>query len=218
MRGRMPSWVGAACLDAIGVTVNGPALDQDGTADLIHYSYAVFLRLPRWRALAQARELDSLWPVAWAPAVGVELSVHAIMATLLVGALCGAVLPHRWPARLAAFAGFFLYVALENSFGKINHAAHVWLLCAFMLVFLPDATRGAAAVSRVSRQRYLNAFWSAQALMLLTYSMAGGWPVFFPKKCSPRANRLATSGCNHQSFPPRFSNSRCGLRKAMQRL
>ena len=142
------------------------AFERATTLDAVFYAchlFAVFLRLPRWRALAQERELDLLWPVAWAPAVGVELSVHAIMATLLVGALCGAVLPHRWPARLAAFAGFFLYVALENSFGKINHAAHVWLLCAFMLVFLPDATRGAAAGSRVSRQRYLNAFWSAGA-------------------------------------------------------
>jgi hypothetical protein len=97
------------------------------------------------------------------------------MAALLVGALCAAFLPRRWPARLAAFVGFFLYLALKNSFGKIDHAAHAWLLSAFLLVFLPDGGRGDFASSRARRQRYLNAFWSAQALTLLTYSMAGAW-------------------------------------------
>ena len=44
MRGRRSSWVSAACLGVIAVTVNWPAfpqgLGQDDTTDLIHYSYA----------------------------------------------------------------------------------------------------------------------------------------------------------------------------------
>jgi hypothetical protein len=60
---------------------------------------------------------------------------------------------------------------MDNSFGKINHAHHLWVLTAFLLVFLPDVTE--LATDRPTRQRFLTVFWACQAITLLTYTMSG---------------------------------------------
>ncbi len=135
--------------------------------------FAVFQYMLWWRGLSEIREIDPLWPVFWVPWLGIETAVHGIMATVVLGALAAAFLPHRRSARISAFLGLFLYHALLNSFGKIGHAWHAWILCALLLIFLPDGARSQIARSRAHRQRYLNAFWSAQAMQLVFYSMAG---------------------------------------------
>lgn len=135
--------------------------------------FVVFQYMHRWRALTKFEEIDPLWPVFWVRWVGIEAAVHAIMATAVLGALAAAVLPNRRAARVAALLGLLFYHALINSFGKIGHSWHAWILCALLLVFLPDGTRSQLASVRAQRQRYLNAFWSAQAMQLVLYSMAG---------------------------------------------
>ena len=135
--------------------------------------FIVFQYMHRWRGLAEIRQIDPLWPVFWVPWLGIETAVHGIMATVVVGALAAAFLPHRRAARTSAFLGLLLYHAFINSFGKIGHNWHAWILCALLLVFLPDGTRLQLAPSRAQRQRYLNVFWGAQAMQLVLYSMAG---------------------------------------------
>lgn len=135
--------------------------------------FVVFQYIHGWRRLSEIQQIDPLWPVFWVPWLGIETAVHGIMATVVVGALAGAFLPHRRSARIAAFLGLLFYHAFINSFGKIGHAWHPWFLCALLLIFLPDGTRSRLAPSRAQRQRYLNAFWSAQAMQLILYSMAG---------------------------------------------
>ncbi len=78
----------------------------------------------------------------------------------------------RW-ARILAFLGVFEFVALSNSFGKIGHSMHLWVLSAFLLIFLPCVEKFSDEPPRVFRQRYLLIFWSCQAIVLLTYSMSG---------------------------------------------
>ncbi len=63
--------------------------------------------------------------------------VLGILTGYLATTFLGAVFSHRRWARLLAFLGLLEFVALENSFGKINHAHHLWVLTAFLLVFLP---------------------------------------------------------------------------------
>jgi hypothetical protein len=154
------------------------AFDRASTLVYVFYAcnlFYAFRNLRLWRGYLEASALDALWPVAWVEAVGVAPALHGIMAIALAGAFAAALLPHRRVARVLAFVGLLLFHAFINSFGKINHSFHGWVLVAFLLVFLPDGRHDALARSVALRQRFLNAFWSAQALVLLIYSMAGGW-------------------------------------------
>ena len=77
---------------------------------------------------------------------------------LLAAAFLGAVFPDRRWARTLVFVGLLEFVALDNSFGKINHNHHLWVLTAFLLVFLPDAP--ARTANRATRQRFAIICWS----------------------------------------------------------
>lgn len=152
----------------------------DSAAVLVRVFYAanlylVFRDLRLWPDWLETTVLEPLWPVAWIRWVGIEPGVHAILGLALLGAFAAALLPAWRPARALAFLGLLLLHAFSNSFGKINHASHGWVLAGFLLVLLPDAGSAALERSRLLRQRYLNAFWSAQAMLLVFYTMSGTW-------------------------------------------
>jgi hypothetical protein len=69
-----------------------------------------------------------------------------------------------------AALGILEFTALDYSGGKIGHSSHLWVLTSLVLVFLP---RLGPAAGRRERQSYLNVFWTAHALVLLTYTMSG---------------------------------------------
>lgn len=151
-----------------------PACDR--ARALVHAFYAflfltAFGAFPSWRGLAARTEADLLWPVRWMPLVPWEAAVLSVGALYLAGAGAAAVFPHRWPPRLLAFLGLFQFEALANSYGKINHSNHLLVLCAFVFIFLPDPRGGETASDR--KRRYLETFWGAQAVILLTYTLAG---------------------------------------------
>jgi len=136
--------------------------------------YFAVRALGGWPGYLDREASDPLWPLCWLrylpePAWG----VHLIMLVFLTGTVAAAGRPGaRW-ARIPAFVGVLLYVAFQNSFGKIGHSMHLWVITAFLLVFLPAGWLGTEPCDRVRRQKTLLAFWSCQALILLTYSMAG---------------------------------------------
>lgn len=151
-----------------------PAYDR--ARALVHAFYAflfltAFGAFPSWRGLVARTEAELLWPVQWMQFVPWEAAVLSIGALYLAGAGVAAVFPHRWPARLFAFLGLFQFEALANSYGKINHSNHLLVLCAFVFIFLPDPRGGGTSLDR--RRRYLETFWGAQAVVLLTYTLAG---------------------------------------------
>lgn len=143
--------------------------------------FLAFSTLPEWGALLERRNLDLLWPVAWARLVGEPAAWTLILSTYLGGTFFAAVFPNLRAARALAWLGVFEHAAILNSFGKINHGMHMTVLTAFVLLFLPDVGRSVkSAASRAERHVYLMVLGGTQALALLTYSMAGiGKLVFF---------------------------------------
>jgi hypothetical protein len=141
----------------------------------IYYAVLLFFSitlLPDWPNLLARPTLNPLWPVAWLHLVDLRSGILAILILYLSGAFLGAIFPtQRW-ARVLAFLGVFEFSAFENSFGKINHSMHLWVLTAFILIFLPQI-ESANETPRHLRQRCLIIFWGCQAILLLAYSMSG---------------------------------------------
>ncbi len=136
------------------------------------FCFALVL-LPDWPGVLERKAPVALWPVAWLGWVDLRTGIALVLTLYLAGALAAVMLPGKRWARALAFLGLFEYVALNNSFGKIGHSLHVWVLTAGVLIFLPDDAKRNEKISRVTRQKFLTVFWVCQALMLLVYTMAG---------------------------------------------
>ena len=89
--------------------------------------------------------------------------------------------PGSVAARAFVALSFLGCVALENSFGSINHYAHLPLWLALCFVFLPGGTLDdlLAADRRAARRRFLATFFLAQALAGLFYTLSGLHKVYF---------------------------------------
>jgi hypothetical protein len=162
-----------------------------------YYAGLLFLAattMDNWPSYLDRAEALPLWPVRWFCLVPLHAGVLGILTGYLVTSLVGAVFSHRRWARSLAILGLLEFVAMENSFGKINHAHHLWVLTAFLLVFLPDVTD--AATDRATRQRFLTVFWACQAITLLTYTMSGIGKVVCAvyQVCAGQNNILMPSG------------------------
>jgi len=133
----------------------------------------------QWHGLFAAGGYDLLWPVVWIrwlPWSGV--GVGLVLCSFCLGCLAAAFFPERRGARALAFLGVFEFVALSNSFGKIQHSFHLLVFTSLFLVFLPgrpDHRRH----RRVAERSFLLAFWSCQAIILLSYTMSGCGKVLF---------------------------------------
>jgi hypothetical protein len=133
--------------------------------------YLAFTAMPTWAGLEAGRsDLGLLWPVAWARATGLRPALLVVMALYLAGAFVAAVVPGNRVCRGLAALGLLEFTAFDYSAGKIGHSSHLWVLTALILVFLPKV---GPTAGRRERQGFLNVFWTAHALILLTYTMSG---------------------------------------------
>jgi hypothetical protein len=139
-----------------------------------YYAVVLFFAvgtLRDWSVYLDRRETLALWPVGWLNVVPLRAGILGILMAYLGAAFLGAIFPARRWARTLVFAGLLEFAALDNSFGKISHNYHLWVLTAFLLVFLPRGVSRTA--DRTTRQRFSLIFWSCQAIVLLTYTMSG---------------------------------------------
>lgn len=103
--------------------------------------------------------------------------VHIIFTFAILSSLLADIFPFKRVPRIFFFLGLLNFVALSNSFGKINHGWHAWLWVSFILILIPRMRHSVNESSRQFRQRTLLVFWACQAIVLLFYSLAGGWKV-----------------------------------------
>jgi hypothetical protein len=147
-----------------------------------------------WSGYLDRQEVLTLWPVWWLDVVPLRGGMLGILLGYLAVAFLGAVFPNRCWARTLVFVGLLEFVALDNSFGKINHNYHLWVLTAFLLMFLPDTP--ARTANRAERQWFATIFWSCQAIVLLTYTMSGAGKVAgaIYQLCAGQHNILMPTG------------------------
>ncbi len=155
---------------------------QFGTAQTLVRCFYVFVL---YYAVTQCTDLPNLlnrthftplWPVAWMSlASGSRMpAIAAVAAFYVLASVLGPFFAGgRW-ARVTVFLGMLEYFALRNSFGKIGHSTHLFVMTAFLLIFLPAGWHGPAArTPRRTRQETLLVFWLAQAAVLMSYTMSG---------------------------------------------
>ncbi len=109
-------------------------------------------------------------PLFWAAYVNFDIVVTAVFLGLMFSALVASLFPFSRTARTLAFLGILQYHAYSASFGGPNHQWDHWLWIALILIFLPTIR---TEPSRDTRRMFSLVFWTAQAYLLLTYSMAG---------------------------------------------
>ncbi len=147
---------------------------------LVHAFYAFVLYL----AVAQMTEIPvyasraafhPLWPVGWLSSGGDDTNpIRALFLFFLGASLFAAALPGWRTARILGSVGLLEYVALKNSYGKIGHSMHLPVLLSIILILLPHGwERPAPRTGRALRQSTLLVFWTAGAIVLLSYTMSG---------------------------------------------
>ena len=128
-----------------------------------------------WQSFLDAKDLALRWPVFWLRFVDTRAGITAILGLHLLGGLLAVALSrYRW-ARILVFVSLLEHMALKFSFGPVNHGDHLGVLISFVLIFLPAGWHVRGSAGRAARAATLLVFSGTQALILLTYSMAGMW-------------------------------------------
>ncbi|HEV7671963.1 MAG TPA: hypothetical protein VGS22_25855 [Thermoanaerobaculia bacterium] len=128
-----------------------------------------------WPGYLASGDLVPRWPVFWLRFVDAKTGIAAILWLHLLGGILGVTLArYRW-ARVVVFVSLLEFLAFKFSFGAVNHGDHMGVLVAFVLIFLPAGWHLRGPADRTTRASTLLVFSGTQALILLTYSMAGMW-------------------------------------------
>ena len=146
--------------------------------DVMRWTYLFFLFFTFARVfgndnLIEAEMVNPLWPLAILKEIPLDSLMLFIKVTLLFCFLVLSYSPRIWTLRIISFLVFFFYVALENSFGKINHNLHLPLMLLFCYALMPS--------NKVAsyEKKTLLIFASAQFFLLLAYSLTGFWKIFW---------------------------------------
>ena len=153
-----------------------------GARSLIAAYYAVIfyfsvVNLYSWAGYLETTDLSPRWPVFWLRFVDLRLGISTILWLHLIGGLMAITFTRFRVVRVLVVVVLLEYLAFKYSFGAINHGDHLSLLIAFVLIFLPTHWTSLDRSTRRVRAATLLVFSGCQAIILLTYSMAGLWKV-----------------------------------------
>jgi len=152
-----------------------------------------------WPGYARLQNADPLWPAHWwFDRVGVRTGVNVIFCAYLVAAAVVMLLPERRWARLAYAFTLLQYMALLNSFDKVNHSLHAWLFVSIVLILLPRGPwDGRRRIG--DRQFFLTVVWVAILVVLLFYTLTGAWKIDEAVRgvIDGRINGFSFSGFSH---------------------
>lgn len=115
-----------------------------------------------------------LWPLFWSDvfSFGFADTVNLVHFFTLFMTIAG-VLAYRYRfARLLVFIGVWQTHALLSSFGAHNHQWYLWVYTSFVFIFLPDIW-SVTGNNPENRRKFLLIVWLAQALVAISYTMAG---------------------------------------------
>jgi hypothetical protein len=128
-----------------------------------------------WPTWLTTTTYNFLWPLQWLTLLNPHHGILLILVGSLFSTLLAGVFPTYRLPRILTCLGMLEFDALFNSFDVLTHGLHAWIWVSFLFIFLPTGPSDAIAQSRRATQRYLRVFWSAQAALLLFYSLSGSF-------------------------------------------
>jgi len=143
----------------------------------VFYAACCFLMLQSlssWISNAQLNAVDPLWPVFWMRYFsGGE---YVLMAgAIIFGLSCVCIPAIRW-LRITFAILFTCLIAWTNSFGKINHDWHLYVLIGILFSFLPPASLKISDRKYHSQKELLPLYFFFAALITATtYTMSAMW-------------------------------------------
>ena len=144
-------------------------------------AYEIATRLS-FERVYRGEPTDLLWPVGLLEiAAGLEWMAERerlIGAVASAAGLLAMLFPGRLVFRLGVFIYLFFAVALDNSYAAINHGGHFPVYVGFALLFLPAGVDSPKRMARRDALTSIAAFWFAQSLILLPYTLAGFWKIY----------------------------------------
>ena len=176
----------------LGATLHARALAYTRAETIVRAYYAVAIvwvvsEMSSWPRLIEVDAADPQWPALWLEHVDLQRGIQAILIGYVVAALLAAMAPSWRLARLAYFVMLLQYLAVQNGFGKVNHASHAWLFVSAVFVLLPDRRWRGEATTRAAKSYFLSVVAAAQVVVLFLYTLTGLWKILFA------LNDLATS-------------------------
>lgn len=129
--------------------------------------------------VGSGQTLDPLWPVFWAPSVGLDTTAYIVGLSMPAAALAALWRPYAWWPRLLVAVSLLMGVALMNSFGSINHWLHYPLWIAWLMLLAPAARPPEGSVSVSVHMRWLMPIFAAQVTIGLFYSLSGLHKFYF---------------------------------------
>lgn len=137
-----------------------------------YYAIIFFLSFTSWRSYLKTTNIEPLWPLYWFEYTGIDFGIKVVSLLYFAACLLVVIFPGWRISRIVAFLGLLEFRAVANSFGKINHSGHLAILLSFILIFLPYKWLS-KNVSKYVRTATLLVFSGCQALIMMTYTMAG---------------------------------------------
>ncbi|MEO1579864.1 MAG: hypothetical protein AAFS05_14425 [Pseudomonadota bacterium] len=181
----------AACLDLPSGTALREATRLAGWQVQAFYLFFLLLAFDMvqrvYRLVGSGQTMDPLWPVAWAPAVGLDTAAYIVGLSMPLAALAALWRPYAWWPRLMVAVSLLMGVALINSFGSINHSLHYPLWIAWLMLLAPAARPPEGAASMSAHMRWLLPIFIAQVTIALFYTLSGLHKVYhglFPRDVS----------------------------------
>jgi len=126
------------------------------------------------------QNFDPFWPLLWSTHFNIDYATVVVIVKtsfVIVAALAAFLHKHTF-FRILVFLAILHVHAIESSFGAINHQWYLWLYTSFIFIFLPNIWSEEKKTQDTDR-KFLLFIWFAQALAMLTYSMAGLWKFVF---------------------------------------
>lgn len=160
------------------LSISALAHDADALARarvLISYYYYVLPLLAfsfLQTSFAGRTNFEPFWPLWWAESFEFTIVVNGIKLGFISATLLAVLFHRHLLVRLVVFLAIWQVHALESSFGNINHQWYGWLYTSFVFVLLPIGWHRASIAFERART-FLLVVWCAQALVMLTYTLAG---------------------------------------------
>jgi hypothetical protein len=138
---------------------------------LVYMSIDAFSRMDQ---IVRAQAYEPLWPLAWSAFFQIDqtLTLNIVRFFFVAVTIIGVFTFKSRSGRFLVFLGIWQIHAVLSSFNHPNHQWYPWLYTSFIFIFLPDIWKKS---DTEANKKFLLIIWSAQALVLLTYSLSGMW-------------------------------------------